>query len=84
MYMRKLKLYDNLFIDTDSDTLYRSIKGEMVEVKSGDRILLNEFDNFSSELTDFERRLMEMDEKVRSGVIKCNLDDPEDCEACGS
>jgi len=82
--MKKLKLYDNLFIDLDCDTLYRSIDGEMVKVKSGDRILLNEFDDFNAELSDFERRLMEMDEKVKSGAIKCNLDSPEDCEACGS
>ena len=29
-------------------------------------------------------RLAAMDEKVRNGEIKCNLDNPEDCEACGS
>ena len=84
MYMKKLKLYDNLFIDLDCDTLYRSINGEMVKVKSGDRILLNEFDDFNTELSDFEMRLMEMDEKVENGTIQCNLDSPEDCEACGS
>jgi len=82
--MKKLKLYDNLFIDLDSDTLYRSVKGEMVKIKNGDKILINDYDNFNSELTDFEKRLMEMDEKVKSGIIQCNMDSPEDCEACGS
>jgi secreted PhoX family phosphatase len=32
----------------------------------------------------FEERLAMMDKKVKDGVIKCNLDNPEDCEACGS
>jgi secreted PhoX family phosphatase len=32
----------------------------------------------------FEERLAIMDKKVKDGVIKCNLDNPEDCEACGS
>ncbi len=31
-----------------------------------------------------EQRLSIMDSKVKSGVIQCNLDNPEDCEACGS
>ena len=31
-----------------------------------------------------EQRLAIMDAKVKSGVIQCNLDNPEDCEACGS
>ena len=35
------------------------------------------------ELT-FEERLAMMDEKIKEGIIKCNLDNPEDCEACGS
>ncbi len=31
-----------------------------------------------------EQRLSIMDSKVKSGAIQCNLDNPEDCEACGS
>ena len=31
-----------------------------------------------------EQRLSIMDSKVKSGVIQCNLNNPEDCEACGS
>lgn len=31
-----------------------------------------------------EQRLSIMDSKIKSGVIQCNLDNPEDCEACGS
>lgn len=84
MYMRKLKLYDNLFIDLNCDTLYRSVGGEMVKVKTADKILLNEYDDFEKELSDFEKRLLEMDEKVENGTIECNLDSPEDCGACGS
>ena len=29
-------------------------------------------------------KFKEADKKVESGEIKCNLDNPEDCEACGS
>jgi len=31
-----------------------------------------------------EQRLSIMDAKVKSGAIQCNLDNLEDCEACGS
>lgn len=31
-----------------------------------------------------EQRLAIMDAKVDSGAIQCNLDNLEDCEACGS
>jgi len=35
--------------------------------------------------TDFlSDKFKEADKKVESGEISCNLDDPEDCEACGS
>ena len=35
--------------------------------------------------TDFlSDRFKEADKKVESGEISCNLDNPEDCEACGS
>ena len=29
-------------------------------------------------------RMEEMNDKIDSGEITCNLDSPEDCEACGS
>ena len=35
--------------------------------------------------TDFlSDRFKEADKKVESGEISCNLDNPEDCENCGS
>ena len=63
----------NLFTD-EKGNHFTATDGEMkqinIEVKP-------------KELT-FEERLAMMDEKVKEGIIKCNLDDPEDCEACGS
>lgn len=64
---------NNLFID-DNGNHFTVTDGEMKEIK---------IEVKSKELT-FEERLSLMDEKIKEGVIKCNLDNPEDCEACGS
>jgi len=64
---------DNLFVDENGNN-YTVTDGEMKEI---------EIEVKPKELT-FEERLAMMDEKITQGVIKCNLDNPEDCEACGS
>jgi secreted PhoX family phosphatase len=64
---------DNLFVDENGNN-YTVTDGEMKEI---------EIEVKPKELT-FEERLAMMDEKIKEGVIKCNLDNPEDCEACGS
>jgi hypothetical protein len=63
----------NLFVDENGNN-YTVTGGEMKEI---------EIEVKPKELT-FEERLAMMDEKIKEGVIKCNLDNPEDCEACGS
>jgi len=64
---------ENLFVDENGNN-YTVTGGEMKEI---------EIEVKPKELT-FEERLAMMDEKIKEGVIKCNLDNPEDCEACGS
>lgn len=64
---------DNIFVDENGKN-YTVTDGEMKEI---------EIEVKPKELT-FEERLAMMDEKIKEGVIKCNLDNPEDCEACGS
>tara|TARA_S200002703_G_scaffold54159_1_gene46838 strand:+ start:2149 stop:2373 length:225 start_codon:yes stop_codon:yes gene_type:complete len=63
----------NLFVD-ENGKHYNVTDGEMKEI---------EVEVKPKEMT-FEERLAMMDKKVKDGVIKCNLDNPEDCEACGS
>ena len=63
----------NLFVDENGNN-YTVTGGEMKDI---------EIEVKPKELT-FEERLAMMDEKIKEGVIKCNLDNPEDCEACGS
>jgi len=64
---------ENLFVDENGNN-YTVTGGEIKEI---------EIEVKPKELT-FEERLAMMDEKIKEGVIKCNLDNPEDCEACGS
>ena len=63
----------NLFTDENGNH-FTVTGGEMKQI---------EVEVKPKELT-FEERLAMMDEKVKEGIIKCHLDDPEDCEACGS
>ena len=53
---------------------------ELIEEILGDN---EEEDQPTTELS-MEERLAAMDAKVESGEISCNLDNPEDCENCGS
>lgn len=62
--------------------LFTDEKGNHFTVTDGEMKQIN-IEVKPKELT-FEERLAMMDEKVKEGIIKCNLDDPEDCEACGS
>lgn len=62
--------------------LFTDEKGNHFTVTDGEMKQI-EIEVKPKELT-FEERLAMMDEKVKEGIIKCNLDDPEDCEACGS
>ena len=86
---KKLSKYDNLFLEQDSMELYRLVNGEMQPISNEAVIQLQssvneEYKRVTLEAMDMEDRLAAMDAKVASGEISCNLDNPEDCEACGS
>ena len=88
---KKLSKYKNLFLEEDTMELYQLVDGEMKPIEDGvlvlkqdydfDGILIENNDDFSD---PFAERLKLMDEKVRTGEISCNLDNPEDCINCGS
>ena len=88
---KKLSKYKNLFLEEDTMELYQLLDGEMKPIEDGvlvlkqdydfDDILIENNDDFSD---PFAERLKLMDEKVESGEISCNLDNPEDCINCGS
>tara|TARA_E500000318_G_scaffold53851_1_gene50131 strand:- start:5647 stop:5784 length:138 start_codon:yes stop_codon:yes gene_type:complete len=42
-----------------------------------------EKDDFSVDFLD-KNRQKEFERKIETGEITCNLDSPEECEACGS
>lgn len=79
MFFEKLKEYKNLFLEKETKTLWQVENGQMVKIKYG-TIILREEDPTQT----FEQRLAEMDKKVESGEITCNIDNPDDCEACGA
>lgn len=90
MIFRKLKNYKNLFLEKEEMKLYRLVNGEMKALGSGSVIYLEGNDHLSNEYPkeevpmSMQDRLAAMDEKVRTGEISCNLDNPEDCINCGS
>ena len=79
MVFEKLNEYKNLFLEKETKTLWQVEKGQMQKIKYG-TIILREEDPTQT----FEERLAEMDKKVESGEITCNIDNPDDCEACGA
>ena len=88
---KKLSKYKNLFLEEDTMELYQLLDGEMKPIEDGVLVLKQDydFDDILIENNDdfpdtFAERLKLMDEKVRTGEISCNLDNPEDCENCGS
>ncbi len=83
MVFQKLTDYCNLFIEKETWSLFSLQDGEMKPVKDGCIIKVIRF-NEGDSLNEFERRLAAMDEKIRSGEITCNIEDPENCENCGS
>ena len=89
MIFEKLKHYKNLFLEKEEMKLYRLVNGEMKAVVH-EAVIYLEPSDLSNEYPkeqvsmSMQDRLAAMDEKVRNGEIKCNLDNPEDCEACGS
>ena len=85
------KIGKNLFKDEEGNH-HEVVNGEMKPIKEdlGGAIIdpipappaKEELDDFG---TDFlGDKFKEGDKKVESGEISCNLDNPEDCEACGS
>ena len=89
MMFKKLSKYKNLFLEQDSMELYSLVNGEMQPISNEAVIQLQssvneEYKRVTLEAMDMEDRLAAMDAKVASGEISCNLDNPEDCEACGS
>ena len=84
MVFQKLPDYLNLFVEKETWKLYSLQDGEMRPVKDGCVISVIRFDEGANALSDFERRLAEMDEKIINGEITCNIDNPENCENCGS
>lgn len=75
----KLNKYKNLYLNRVTDTLYELQSGEFKEIKYGAIILKAENPTMS-----MDERLAAMDAKIESGQITCNVDNPEDCENCGS
>ena len=76
----------NLFKGEDGKT-YKIQAGEMIPVFDAviDPIPAQppkEDDEFGMDFLG--DKFKEGDKKVESGEISCNLDNPEDCEACGS
>ena len=89
MMFKKLSKYKNLFLEQDSMELYSLVNGEMQPISNEAVIQLQssvneEYKRVTLEAMDMEDRLAAMDAKVASGEISCNLDNPEDCENCGS
>ena len=80
---KKLSKYVNLFLEMESMELYRLVNGEMKPVVHEAVIYLSA-NYYDEEELSMEDRLAAMDAKVASGEISCNLDNPEDCENCGS
>ena len=83
MVFQKLPNYFNLFIEKETWSLYSLQDGEMQPVENGRIIKIINID-VEDASNDFERRLAAMDEKIKSGEITCNIEDPENCENCGS
>ena len=83
MVFQKLPNYFNLFIEKETWSLYSLQDGEMQPVKDGCTIKVIRLNEADAQ-NEFERRLAAMDEKIRSGEITCNIEDPENCENCGS
>ena len=83
MVFQKLPNYFNLFIEKETWSLYSLQDNQMQPVENGSIIKIINID-FEDALNDFERRLAAMDEKIKSGEITCNIEDPENCENCGS
>jgi hypothetical protein len=83
MVFQKLPNYFNLFIEKETWSLYSLQDSQMQPVENGSIIKIINID-FEDALNDFERRLAAMDEKIKSGEITCNIEDPENCENCGS
>jgi hypothetical protein len=47
------------------------------------KVMSKDKDEFEVDFLD-TKRAKELDDKVKSGEITCNLDSPEECENCGS
>ena len=78
------KLEEGLFINNETNELYTLKDVNFVPLEnSGDAKQSAESDDEFG--FDFmSDRLAEADAKIDSGEIVCNLDNPDDCEACGS
>jgi len=84
---KKLSKYVNLFLEQESMELYRLVNGEMQPIDNEAVVCLQSSslsNEYPKEELSMEDRLAAMDAKVESGEISCNLDNPEDCENCGS
>lgn len=66
------------------ENLFTDEHGNHYEINGGEFTPVNNPDESKDAELSFEERLALMDKKVETGEISCNLDNPEDCEACGS
>lgn len=73
------KVKGTKFFKDENGTLHESVNGEMRPVPQPPKV---EEDEFGMDFLG--DKFKEGDKKVESGEISCNLDNPEDCEACGS
>lgn len=44
---------------------------------------MNHEEDFSCDFLD-QDKLKKQEEKIKNGELVCNIENPEDCEACGS
>jgi hypothetical protein len=73
----------NLYVKATIDPKWTDVNGLVVEVTQpdGEKTVIND-DEFGMDfLSD---KFKDGDKKVANGEISCNLDNPEDCENCGS
>jgi hypothetical protein len=78
------KLDEGLFINNETNELFTLKDGNFVPLENSGAAQQSAEDDDEFGFDFMSDRLAEADAKIESGEIVCNLDNPDDCEACGS
>lgn len=78
------KLEEGLFINNETNELYTLKDGNFVPLENAGAAQQSAEGDDEFGFDFMSDRLAEADAKIDSGEIVCNLDNPDDCEACGS